>query len=415
MMDFANIQNIVIPEGEVDVIARGSEILWQKQKYKRELLYLESTGTQWIDIDTTINTATDEVEFVFQNTEPNVYKWFFGEHDNNARFGLGSGDGANKRNVAYGNNTYKVSDTAMYNTIHTFEANQTGVFIDGAKVANFASFASISTLYLFNLNLSGGNYACSAKVWSYKHSRNGVLIRDLIPAIDANDIPCMYDKVSGKLFYNQGSGRFEYAEIPTSRIPSEYQEVEYLENTGTQYIDTGKFAPANTDIEVRFKLNNTAQNASNNGAIFGGRDGTTAQTCTLFYLASTKPQYFRFDRSGQVQIATADNMSIDADSVYTFSYGNDTVTMVNERTGEKQVKSLNKPSTFTKQSIQLFAVGNGTHFKGRIYEWKYSESGELLQHFIPCYRKADGEAGMYDLVTETFFTNKGTGEFLYSK
>lgn len=210
MIDFLNAKSIVIPEGEVAVISRNGEILWRKQKYKRELAYLESTGTQWIDTGVTINTSTDTVEFVFQNTEKNVYKWFFGEHDNNARFGLGSGDGVNKRNVAYGNNTYKVTDAQLYNSQHNFVANANGVFLDDAQIANFASFASTSTLYLFNLNLNGGNYCASAKVWSYKHRRNGVLIRDIIPVLDMNDTPCMYDKVSEELFYNQGTGEFIY-------------------------------------------------------------------------------------------------------------------------------------------------------------------------------------------------------------
>lgn len=178
----------------------------------QEVEYIEGTGTQWIDTGVTINTATDDVEFIFQNTESAVYKWFFGEHDNNARFGLGSGDGANKRNVAYGNSTYKVTDTQIYNSQHTFTANQSGVFIDEAKIANFASFKSSSTLYLFSLNLNGGNYAAAAKVWSYKHIRNGALIRDLVPCYRKSDGKGgMYDLVTEKFYENAGTGEFLYA------------------------------------------------------------------------------------------------------------------------------------------------------------------------------------------------------------
>lgn len=181
--------------------------------YKKELLYLESTGTQWLDVGKTINTATDTVELVFQNTESALYKWFFGEHDNGARFGLGSGDGSNKRNVAYGSSTYKVSDKQQYDSKHTFIANENGVYLDGTKIANFASFASTSTLYLFNLNLSGGNYVCCAKIWSYRHTRNGALLCDFIPVLDWDDVPCMYDRVSGELFYNKGTGEFLYGTV----------------------------------------------------------------------------------------------------------------------------------------------------------------------------------------------------------
>lgn len=35
MIDFSNVKSIVIPEGEVDVIARGAEILWRKQTEKK--------------------------------------------------------------------------------------------------------------------------------------------------------------------------------------------------------------------------------------------------------------------------------------------------------------------------------------------------------------------------------------------
>ena len=172
------------------------------------LTHIESSGTQWIDTGYTINTNTDIVEFVFQNVGSTIYKWIMGEHDNNARFGLGTGDGVAKRNVAYGATTYKVSDAQIYNSAHTLIANDKGVYIDGTKVANFSSFVSSSSIYLFNLNLNNTNYCGEAKVWSYKHYRNGNLILDLIPVLDKDNIVCMYDKVSENYLYNQGSGEF---------------------------------------------------------------------------------------------------------------------------------------------------------------------------------------------------------------
>lgn len=193
--------------------AGTGEFICEKPAYKLELAYLESSGTQWIDTGVTMNTTTDEFEFVFQGIGKTIYKWFFGEHDDGARFGLGSGDGTNKRNVAYGKTTYKVKDTQMYDTIHRFNANLNGTFLDDVKITNYAAFSSISTLYLFNLNLNNVAYMSSVRIWSCKHKRNGVLIRDFIPVLDWNDRPCLYDKVSGELFYNQGTGEFLYGEI----------------------------------------------------------------------------------------------------------------------------------------------------------------------------------------------------------
>lgn len=212
MIDFSNVSSIITPEGEVAVIQRENEILWQKSRLPfefQEVDYIESTGTQWLDINQTINTNTDTVELVFQILDATVYKWVFGEHDDAKRFGIGSGDGINKRNIAYGNTTYKVNDNQVYDSKHTFLANQNGIFIDNVKIANFSSFASTSTLYLFNLNLSGGNYLTGVRIWSYKQTRNNEIISELVSCYRKSDNEVsMYDLANNTFLANKGSGKF---------------------------------------------------------------------------------------------------------------------------------------------------------------------------------------------------------------
>ena len=53
----------------------------------------------------------------------------------------------------------------------------------------------------------------------------------------------------------------------TPRLPNEYQEVEYIESTGTQYIDTG----VNADYKLSLKFNAQVTDISstmNMGAIY---------------------------------------------------------------------------------------------------------------------------------------------------
>jgi hypothetical protein len=51
--------------------------------------------------------------------------------------------------------------------------------------------------------------------------------------------------------------------------------------------------------------------------------------------------------------------------------------------------------------------------KGRIYYVKiYVDSENLSFNGIPARRDSDGELGLYDTVTNTFFTNAGSGEFI---
>ena len=46
------------------------------------------------------------------------------------------------------------------------------------------------------------------RIARFSHSINGEKISDLIPVIDWQHTPCMYDKVSGQFFHNAGTGRF---------------------------------------------------------------------------------------------------------------------------------------------------------------------------------------------------------------
>ena len=48
----------------------------------------------------------------------------------------------------------------------------------------------------------------------------------------------------------------------------------------------------------------------------------------------------------------------------------------------------------------------------RVYSLKMYENGQIRREFVPCYRKSDNAIGLYDLVTNQFYTNAGTGTFV---
>lgn len=380
-----------------------------------ELEYIESSGTQYIDTEYNINTATDEVEIVIQGITTANYKWFFGEHDNNARFGVGSGDGTNKRNVAYGATTYKVSDTQIYNTQHTFIANRDGVYLDGVKIANYSSFVSTSTLFLFHLNLNNQpSYMGGARVWNYKHKRNGELIRDFIPVRDLDGVVCLYDKVSEKFFYNQGTDAFIGGPSKNPPIPSCCTLLSYIESSGAQYINTGMLSSAKSRVEVDFSFLSMASGASNNAAIFGGRDSQASKTFTLFKLASATPQYFRFDFNSQKTIGTSETLTWNNESVYRFTYDGVRAESINVTTGEKVTETFSPSTLFTTSPIYLFAVNTkgvtGTYMTGRIYRF-FCTDGVNAVDLYPVL-DSNKVACMYDAVSGSFFYNQGSGSFI---
>ncbi len=50
----------------------------------------------------------------------------------------------------------------------------------------------------------------SFKLYSFAMTKAGQKVIDLCPALDDKGIACLYDMVSGKCFYNSGTGEFEY-------------------------------------------------------------------------------------------------------------------------------------------------------------------------------------------------------------
>ena len=69
----------------------------------------------------------------------------------------------------------------------------------------------------------------------------------------------MYDLVEDKFYTNAGTGTFVKGSN-VKRLPSNYLEVEYLQNTGTGYINTGISALNKLfKIDLQFTSNETRQ------------------------------------------------------------------------------------------------------------------------------------------------------------
>lgn len=383
MIDFSNIKSIVIPEGEVSVIARGSEVLWRKPSEKL-LRYIKFVVNSVRSVGGT-QMQFSEIEFL----------------------------------DAVGNRfNYPATTTVTSPDMPpTATAEGQNKIIDGLTSTKFCTIKFTSGKYLLidlgEAVLDVQKY-CNWQWWT----GNDNYARDPISfELWGSEDGDTYERLDSAVKVDVPTARQVVAYTGKIKTTPYKTELTYLEGTGTQYIDTGMYAPLNTDIEVKFQLNNTSQVSSNNGAVFGGRTGTTINTCTLFYLASTNPQYFRFDRAGQQQIGLSSEITINPDSEYVFEYVGNKITTKNLTTSEETSKTLSNPSSLTTVPIYLFAVNTsgtaGTFLKGRVYEWKYWENGVLIQHFIPVLDHNDVPC-MYDKVSEELFYNQGTGEFLYA-
>ena len=77
------------------------------------------------------------------------------------------------------------------------------------------SYVCAYSLILFGTNRNGqamvnDTYCKNLRIYSFTISKDGKKIMNLIPALDRNGTPCMYDTVSKQTFYNAGKGSFLY-------------------------------------------------------------------------------------------------------------------------------------------------------------------------------------------------------------
>ena len=189
-----------------------------------------------------------------------------------------------------------------------------------------------------------------------------------------------------------------------SIIDNRYQRVEYIESTGTQYIDTGVIPTIDTTVECEI-----AQHTGDR-FIYGSRTSATASDKHTFNFSTNNQIY------PQLWSSNTDAIS------YRYNLG-DVVTIKNGKDGAFVNGALVKSYTgvtFTESTLPMYLFGLNTpaevvtkrSFVGRIYFFKIWEKGTLIRDYVPCYRKSDGVIGLYEKVSGNFYTNAGTNSFI---
>lgn len=184
-----------------------------------------------------------------------------------------------------------------------------------------------------------------------------------------------------------------------SRLPLEFQEVEYIESTGEQYIDSEVIASTTIITEVK------CQSFESNKCIVGV--GTTASVRYQVYAGSSGYYYARLDGTesdlGNVPFTELATIKLDP--------------VAKKATINGTEYDIPYTGTVQERSLWLFGRNQTTtpsNYLSTTKMWycKMWDGGNLVRDFVPCYRKSDKKTGMYDLVSETFFTDANSGDFV---
>ena len=188
-------------------------------------------------------------------------------------------------------------------------------------------------------------------------------------------------------------------------LPRGYTQVEYLESTGTQYIDTGVKLSSNHGFDIKFLTANTI-GVANYGCIFGGRNTPNNRDYQISTFSTAS--LWGTLRWGDTMSASP---NITLNTVVQCSLKNKTFTSCNGT-----VTQLTTEGAQSDYNCFLFGLNNGTAGFAqsgngcRIYYCKFYDGNNLIRNFIPC-KNPSNVAGMYDTVNGVFYTNAGTETF----
>lgn len=205
--------------------------------------------------------------------------------------------------------------------------------------------------------------------------------------------------------------RYKGNDLIYSALPIGYQRVEYIESSGTQYINSG-WKP---DSSIKkFKVIANAQVLVAQQYSFIWNIGNTFGTGTYIgYGNSISYNNFCLFLNGvrafQSLVASDLNKHIFGLEIN----GDDVKTIIDNSENLDTYSVWSSWLTWYNNYLELFGLQSDmTRTYCKIFSCQVYENDVLVRDFVPCYRKSDNVIGLFDIVNQVFYTNAGTGTFL---
>lgn len=348
-----------------------------------ELEYIESTGTQYIETGISAKNITKAViDFQYitvDSSRENQMMSVWVDASNHMQCGLTG-------------TTFLTGRGTTFSQTSNMTARTTGTSVP---------IGSPDMLIpLFAQRASAVDRWSIAKLYSCKMYNNSTIIRDFIPAKRISDGKCgLWDKVNFKFYTDENGGNFK-AGAEKSAIAAIGTSIEYIESTGTQYIDSN-FIPKATTRTI-MKARPTAWSAWS--AFFGTRNESSPTASQAYIAAIPTDTSYRSDYFGSsltaktpiiIQITNIDkNKNI-------CSFNNIMITNT----------SSTANTTANMFLLALNDVGTAKYFlSAKLYSCQIYDGNTLVRDFIPI-KTTTNIYGLWDKVNKVFYKNAGTGTF----
>ena len=173
------------------------------------LNYLESTGTQHIVLNQ--GSSSDMIlKFTAQYTDISTYQAIIGGY-NSRKYQLIGNNSSMFLFIQYNSvGSYPVN-LNKFDCITDFVNNKFTIYDTEYDLSWAKNRDYLSDFYLFwARDVTDNRKKAKLKLYKLEIYRGEELSLNLIPSLDTQGTPCLYDTVSKKAFYNQGTGEFLY-------------------------------------------------------------------------------------------------------------------------------------------------------------------------------------------------------------
>lgn len=190
-------------------------------------------------------------------------------------------------------------------------------------------------------------------------------------------------------------------------LPDGYKAVNCVSIPLGGYVNTGVI-PTKTfnSYYLDARLDTPVSDISISATLIGCRTSGSEFAYIGIYASSTNV-FFQFLSTNYSQIGTKDNLR------HVFQYAVNGAAVSVDTTiasGVAGYMTVDRPMLIGARQSQ---DGTGIERNCAMTVWRYTHIKGALKaiDLIPCQRKSDGQYGFYDLVSEAFFGNSGTGTF----
>ena len=240
----------------------------------------------------------------------------------------------------------------------------------------------------------------SVRAWN---KTTGKLILDVVPVLDKDGVPCFWDRVGNKLYYNKGTGSFTYKEWDMTAC-------DYVYTDGNAYVNSFYYGNKNTATEVYVRSEDLAYRIAIGSRSSAQTNNITTFVCDTFGGVVQDFGDYRVTRQTTSALVGGTNFVRcynSKDERWTEEDGQQRTTTTTKFTG-----TLDTPTP-----IYVGYSGAGTYpatcsnFKGDYKVAQILENGVYVRDFVPAIDE-NNVGCFYDKCSNNLFYSSGSSNYV---